>query len=213
MRHTSLELDPLITAGPPLRPHAVAVLLVDVINDFDFPGAEALIALAMPAAERIEALAARAREAGVPIVYVNDNFGHWRSDFRATVACCSAPARPGAPLVRRLLPQPSDYFVLKPQHSGFYHTPLELLLSSLGTKIVVLCGFSANSCITFTAHDAHMRGLRVHVPHDTTAANSEALCSQTLRHLEITIHAATANSVSIDFERLAREARHPSSAA
>jgi nicotinamidase-related amidase len=186
------------------RCHAVALLLVDVINDFDFPEAEQLIAHAASTAEPIERLLVRARRGGVPVIYVNDNFGHWRSDFRATIARCSEPSRPGAALVRRLLPQLDDYFVLKPKHSGFFHTPLELLLAQLGSKAVIICGFATNSCVTFTAHDAHMRGLRVAVPNDTTAANTDVLCRSALQNLEVTLHADVGPSAALDLEALAR---------
>jgi nicotinamidase-related amidase len=180
----------------------VALLLVDVINDFDFPEGDALLALALEAVPHIEALVARARRSGVPIVYVNDNFGHWRSDFRATVARCGDPSRPGAALVQRLQPRAEDYFVLKPKHSGFFHTPLELLLKAFETEAVVICGFATNSCVTFTAHDAHMRGLRVVLPRDATAANTRRLCEDSVRLLELTLHAITCTAAEIDFERL-----------
>jgi len=113
-------------------------------------------------------------------------------------ARCSDPARRGSVLVQRLSPGPEDYFVLKPKHSGFFHTPLELLLENLGTEVVVLCGFATNSCVTFTAHDAHMRGFRVVVPSDTTAANSGQIAVDALRQLELTVHAVTAESSTVD---------------
>ncbi|HEY6728578.1 MAG TPA: isochorismatase family cysteine hydrolase [Polyangiaceae bacterium] len=182
--------------------HGVAVLLVDVINDFDFPEGDALLALASEAVPRIEALVERARGSGVPVIYVNDNFGNWRSDFRATVARCSDPSRPGAALVQRLQPRAQDYFVLKPKHSGFFHTPLELLLQALETQTVVICGLAANSCVTSTAHDAHMRGFRVVVPHDTTAANTRQLGVDAVRQLELTLQALTCAAAELDFEQL-----------
>ena len=187
--------------------HRIAVLLVDVINDFDFPEAESLLAGAQRAVPRIAALLGRARAAGVPVIYVNDNFGRWRSDFRSTVERCSEPFRPGAALVRQLAPQPGDYFVLKPQHSGFFHTPLELVLHELRAEILVLCGFATNSCVSFTAHDAHMRGFRVVIPHDTTAANTADVCAGALRQLEYTLHAVTTDSSTLDFARLTSESR------
>ena len=187
--------------------HALALLLIDVINDFDCPGAEGLIAEASRAAPRIAALAQRARQIGAPVIYVNDNFGHWRSDFHATVARCSAPQRPGAALVQRLAPTLSDFFVLKPMHSGFFHTPLELLLDELGSQVLVLCGFATNSCVAFTAHDAHMRGFSLVVPEDTTAANTPALCTAALQHLATTVHADTRNSEALRLEELIVRAR------
>jgi len=189
-------------ASPGSPTHSVAILLVDVINDFEFDEGEALLALAWRALPQIEALLVRAREAGVPVIYVNDNFGHWRSDFRATVARCSDPARRGAALVRRLAPRQDDYFVLKPKHSGFFHTPLELLLGALHTEVLVICGFATNSCVTVTAHDAYMRGFRVIVPRDTTASNSERLRADALRHLELTVHATTTGSAQLELDAL-----------
>jgi nicotinamidase-related amidase len=183
--------------------HRAALLLIDVINDFEFPEAERLLSRADACSARIEVLRARARQVGVPVIYVNDNFGHWRSDFRATLARCSEPARPGSAIARRLAPQLDDYFVLKPQHSGFFHTPLELLLRDLGTKYLVLCGFSTNSCVAFTAYDAHMRGFRVLVPRDTTAALSEQAHAEAIHQLELTVHADTRESTALDFTRVA----------
>ncbi len=190
--------------------HFAALLLVDVINDFDFPGADALVSYAEQAAPHIRALAARARKAHVPVIYVNDNFGHWRSDFRATVARCREPGRAGARVVEQLTPEQSDLFVLKPMHSGFFHTPLELLLRRLGTETVILCGFAANLCVAFTAYDAHMRGLKVAVPSNTTAANSDELCTQTLEQLESTVDADVRPAEELYFDELApKRSRRP----
>lgn len=186
--------------------HPVALLLIDVINDFDFPEAEALIPAAERAAPRIEALAKRARAANVPVIYVNDNFGHWRSDFRSTVSRCREDKRPGSAIVRRLAPKQSDFFVLKPMHSGFFNTPLELLLDELHSEVLVLCGFATNSCVAFTAHDAHMRGFSCCVPKDTTAANTPLLAEQALALMETTLRADTLQSDALSFEALEKRA-------
>ena len=66
----------------------VALLLVDVINDLEFPGGRAILAPALRAARRIAALKARARKARVPVIYANDNFGRWRSNFADVVEHC-----------------------------------------------------------------------------------------------------------------------------
>lgn len=198
----------LLTIAEHHSGHALALLLIDAINDFDFPGAESLIAEASRAVPRIAGLAQRARQMGMPVIYVNDNFGHWRSDFHATVARCSDPRRPGAPVVQRLAPGPADFFVLKPMHSGFFHTPLELLLDELHSQVLILCGFATNSCVAFTAHDAHMRGYSLVVPEDTTAANSRDLCTAALEHLQTTVHADTRNSEALRLEELVLRASH-----
>ena len=76
-----------------------ALLLIDVINDLAFEGSEALVAQAEPMAVRLAALKRRAGAAGMPAIYINDNFGQWRSDFRKTVAHCVARSSPGRRVV------------------------------------------------------------------------------------------------------------------
>src|SRR2546423_14912066 len=58
---------------------AAALILVDVINHFDFPDAQRLLKNALPIAARLARLKERARGFGIPVIYVNDNFGPWRS--------------------------------------------------------------------------------------------------------------------------------------
>lgn len=183
--------------------HPVALLLVDVINDMDFPEADQLLEHAVPAADRLAALKARAVEAGVPVVYANDNFGRWRSDFRATVEHATRPGSKGKPLADRLRPGPDDYFVLKPKHSAFYHTALDLLLQYLGTKTVVVGGFAGNICVLFTANDAYMRDLRLVVPSDCLASNTTADNDTALDVMARLLKADTRPSGEVSFGELA----------
>ena len=179
---------------------STALLLVDVINAFDFEGCEGLVAAAERAAPRILELRERARAAGVPVIYVNDNFGQWRSDFRATVEACCRPDKPGHRVARSLVPGDGDYFVLKPRHSAFYCTALEVLLSRLSARRLVIVGFATNICVFFTANDAHMRGYEVMVPCDCTAANDEALARHALEQMELVADAVTHASARISFD-------------
>jgi nicotinamidase-related amidase len=183
-----------------------ALLLIDVINDLEFPGSAPLVRAAERVAPRIERLATRARAARVPVIYVNDNFGRWRSDLRATVDECTAEGKAGRSVGLRLRPHAGDYFVLKPKHSGFLFTPLELLLADLGVRSLVLSGFATDLCVLFTAHDAHMRGFELWVPSDATAANSPAITRNALGHLRTALQAHTPKAASIDFARLERRA-------
>lgn len=180
----------------------VALVLIDVINAFDFPGARPLIRAAEKAASNIEALAHAAREAGAPVIYVNDNFGKWSSDFRATVSACTRAELPGRAVAERLRPKDGDYFVLKPQHSGFYATPLELLLQHLHVHTLVLAGFATNICVLFTANDAHMRGHHLVVPRDAVAANTPALTRTSLEHVRVALGGKTPLSRAVDFAAL-----------
>ncbi|HEY2744487.1 MAG TPA: isochorismatase family protein [Polyangia bacterium] len=102
----------------------VVLVLIDVINDLEWPGGDAMLPHALQMAARIAELKARARAHRVPTVYINDNFGRWKSDFRAQVAHCLEPSVRGRPIVEMLRPTDDDYFVLKPMHSGFFGTTL-----------------------------------------------------------------------------------------
>src|SRR5947208_1829959 len=95
----------------------VALLLIDVINDLEFPEGDQLLKFALPMARRIADLKRRAKEQGVPVVYVNDSFGRWRSDLNAQVEHCLRDGVRGCPVVKLLQPEQDDYFVLKPKHS------------------------------------------------------------------------------------------------
>ena len=150
-----------------------ALLLVDVINLFDFPRGQSLARRALGPARLIGRLRARAHDAGVPVIYVNDNWGRWRSDFKAIVADCGRPARPGAPIAKLLEPTARDFFVLKPHLSGFHETPLDTLLRSGEVQTVVIVGFAADNCVFFTAAEAHMRDYTVVVPSDCCASESD----------------------------------------
>ena len=123
--------------------HKFALLLIDVINDFDFPEADQLLKYAQPMARNLLRLKRRAQKAGVPVVYVNDNFGRWKSDFRRTVEHCARHGR-GREVVESLWPEENDYFVLKPKHSGFFSTTLETLLRYLETQTLILTGIAGN---------------------------------------------------------------------
>jgi nicotinamidase-related amidase len=134
----------------------VVLLLIDVINDLEFPGAEELFKHALPMAENIAAFKRRAKELGIPVIYVNDNFGRWQSDFSKLVGHSLEDGVRGEPMARLLLPEADDYFVLKPKHSAFYSTTLDTLLDYLKCKTLILTGLAGNICILFTANDAYM---------------------------------------------------------
>jgi Amidases related to nicotinamidase len=179
-----------------------AVLVIDAINDLDFSGGRALLRAALPAARRIAALAKRARAASVPVIYVNDNFGRWRSDFRQQVAHCLEDDCAGRPLVELLRPDEKDYFVLKPMHSGFYSTTLEVLLDRLGVRRVVITGFAADMCVLYTANDAHMRDYQIVVPRDCVASETPSRKRFALSHLANTLGVDTSPASRVRFHRV-----------
>lgn len=152
---------------------AAALLIIDMINRLDFAGGEGLHAAAEAAGDRILTLRDQASAAGVPVIYVNDNHGDWHEDRAAIVAKATEEDCPGRDLARRLAPRDEDYFVMKPQFSGFYTTTLPAILPRLGVRRLVLTGIAADICVLFTAADAHMREYELWVPADAVASEDE----------------------------------------
>lgn len=177
-----------------------ALLLIDVINDLAFNGSKALVAQAESMAARLARLKRRATVAGVPTIYINDNFGRWRSDFRRTVAHCSARSSPGHRVSRRLRPTARDYFVLKPKHSGFFDTTLDTLLETLHIRRVILTGIAGNICVLFTANDAYMREYRLFVPADCIVSITAADNVHALRQIGSVLKGNLAVSTRLRFQ-------------
>lgn len=147
-----------------------ALLLIDVINDLEFSGGEEILPHAREMAKNIRELKQAARKARIPIVYVNDNFGKWKSDLNAQIEHCIHDETRGKEVVELILPEEEDYFVLKPKHSGFFSTTLDTLLDYLKVKTLILAGLQTNICVLFTANEAYMRDFYLVVPSDCSAS-------------------------------------------
>lgn len=187
----------------------VALLLIDVINDLEFEGGGALLEQALPVAARIVALKKRARAAGIPAVYVNDNFGRWQSNFRQLIDHCLQDNVRGELLVRMLLPEEDDYFILKPKHSGFYQTALDILLVHLQARTLILTGFAGDMCVLFTANDAYMRGYQIVVPADCVASESRVYNQQAMDLMARVLKADTTDSTALDLYTLLSDTPFP----
>ena len=174
-----------------------ALLIIDMINPLDFPGGDALLPLAVAAAGNIARLKRRLKQRGIPAIYVNDNFTHWLCDFRELVAICSQPDMRGAPLAKLLPPENDDYLVLKPKHSGFFASPLEVLLYQLGVDHVIVTGIAGDGCVLTTAADAHMREFQVTVPSDCCASISRARNTRALDLMKQSMKLQTGASRSL----------------
>lgn len=182
----------------------VALLLIDVINDLEFEGSEAILRFAVPMAHKIAALKRRAKASGVPVIYVNDNFGRWQSDLNKQLAHCLEDDVKGKPLAELLRPDDDDYVVIKPKHSGFYSTTLDVLLSYLKVKGVILTGIAANICVLFTANDAYMRDYHLFVPCDCVVSNDERENAHALKQMATILKADVRPSTELDFSALAQ---------
>jgi nicotinamidase-related amidase len=182
----------------------VVLILIDVISDFEFEDGEKLFKNALPMAKNLAALKKKAKKAKIPVIYVNDNFGKWQSDFKKLLAHSLDEAVRGSKIVEMVAPDEDDYFVLKPKHSGFYSTTLEILLKHLQSKTLILTGVATDICVLFTANDAYLRDYKIVVPSDCVAANEKKASQDTLKFLERVLKADTRPSAEINFAELAK---------
>lgn len=180
-----------------------ALIIVDMINDLEFPGGGELLEPALCAAQRIAALKQQAEKVAMPVIYANDNFGRWRSNFDEVVEHCLKSDVRGRPLVEALQPSDRDYFILKPKHSAFYGTPLELLLQHLACTRLILTGISGDMCVQFSACDAYMRDYRLLVPEDCVASCEERQNAQSLDYMRDRLGAETKPSQELNLQQLA----------
>jgi nicotinamidase-related amidase len=182
------------------RSGRAALLALDLITDFEFPDGNAVRRALRRQAQPICALLARARAHDIPVLYVNDNLGAWRSDAPALIAHCLQPSRAGAGIIRPMCPTASDEILLKPRHSAFFGTPLEPLLGEYRVDTLLLLGISAESCVWMTACDAHTRGYRLVIPADTMAGASARALRATLTGLQDVLGARVpARAASVRF--------------
>jgi nicotinamidase-related amidase len=61
---------------------SAALLVIDVINHFEFPDGPKILRRAEAMACNVVRLKQRARAAGIPAIRINDNLGDWKSDGR-----------------------------------------------------------------------------------------------------------------------------------
>jgi nicotinamidase-related amidase len=173
-----------------MTPHAKVprskrvLLLVDFINPLDFPGAEKLARPALQAARATFELRERLDRQKVQVVYANDNWGVWQSDFHSLVAQCIGQEDTSGDIARLLAPRATDVTLLKPRHSAFFGSPLELLLKEMGAEQLILCGLATDMCVQMTAVDAFLRGFDVWVPSDCTAAETTPAKVASLKYMQ-----------------------------
>jgi nicotinamidase-related amidase len=184
-----------------------ALLLIDVINPLDFAGGDNLLREALPMAHALASFKRRAKAARVPAIYVNDNFGRWRSDFPKLVEQFLRPEVRGRPIVELLIPEDDDYFVLKPKHSAFFQTNLDTLLRYLGVNSLILTGIAGDICVLFSANDAYMRDFKIIVPSDCTASEDAAHNRQVLMLMQRVLKARITSSSKIQFQSATAKAR------
>ena len=181
--------------------HDTALVVLDMISCWSFPDAEPLQRHALQIAPTIARLKARCHAARVPVIYANDNSGQWRSDFKYVVNQSLEAGGRAADITRQLEPGPEDYFVLKPKHSAFFATPLEILLDHLRTKRLIIAGVTGDQCVLHTANDARMRDFEVAVPADCIASITPARNARAVDYLRDVLSLKVAGASTLRFSR------------
>jgi len=162
-----------------------------MISCWQFPNGGQLERQAARIAPCLARLRQRCHAAHVPVIYANDNSGQWRSDFKFVVSESLGSQSLGADITRQLEPGPDDYFVLKPKHSAFFATPLEVLLDHLRAKRLIVAGVAGDQCVLNTAVDARMRDFEVVAPSDCIASMTAHRNQRALYHLQSVLNIKT----------------------
>ena len=178
-------------------PADAALLIIDMISDWQFEDADRLLPHACAIAQAIHALKQRCQQADLPVIYANDNHGRWRSDFQERIHEAEQSREDAACIGRLLKPGKEDYLILKPRHSAFVATPLHIVLSNLHVKKLMLTGVTTDQCVLATATDAHMHGFEVWCPEDCVATLSDTRQRRTLDHMSEVMRVRTQPSTAL----------------
>ncbi|MEU9500718.1 isochorismatase family cysteine hydrolase [Streptomyces sp. NPDC048196] len=171
-----------------------ALIVIDMLNSYEHEDAELLLPSVRATVPRLTALLERARGSDTEVIYVNDNFGLWRSHHDEILD--TALSGPHADLVEPVRPDEKSLFVLKARHSIFYQTPLEYLLRQHGIETIVLCGQVTEQCVLYSALDAHIRHIGVTVVEDACAHIHRDLAEAALRMMERNMQARIVRSTA-----------------
>ncbi|WP_077623865.1 cysteine hydrolase family protein [Sediminibacillus massiliensis] len=172
-----------------MKKNHTAIVLIDILNNFDFPEGEQLLKNTKKILPHLVKLKEHARKEQIPFIYVNDHYGIWQSDFQKISDHCRNDEN--ADIIDSMRPTHDDYFLMKPKHSGFYQTALESLLKELEVDHIIFAGIAGDICVLFTANDAHMREFNISVPKNCIASNEDQQNERALRLMETKLNADT----------------------
>ncbi|OXS73115.1 isochorismatase family cysteine hydrolase [Domibacillus enclensis] len=164
-----------------------ALLIIDMMNDFQFPKGEQLARYADETVPSISQLKNHFHEREWPVIYINDHYQLWKADIALILEHVTNDI--SDPIIQKIKPDDKDYFLIKPKHSGFYGTALNTLLHELDVKSVAITGVAGNICVFFTANDAYMREFEVYVPKDAIASEEKKYNEYALEMMERVLNA------------------------
>ncbi|WP_299094998.1 isochorismatase family cysteine hydrolase [uncultured Metabacillus sp.] len=172
-----------------------ALLIIDMINNFQFDHGPILAKQAEDISLNIFALKKKLKTIGVPIIYVNDHYDLWQADYQKIADKCKNNL--SEKIIHTIYPEDDEFFLIKPKHSAFFGTALNTLLYNLQIKEVIITGIAGNICVLFTANDAYMRGYQITIPADCIASNEEEDNMFALKMMKHTLKAKIVNSENI----------------
>ncbi|RLQ90018.1 isochorismatase family cysteine hydrolase [Falsibacillus albus] len=177
-----------------------ALLIIDIINPFDFQHGRSLADHTLKIVEPISNLKQVCREKDIPIIYINDHYNLWQANLETIYKKCSNELN--KKILAKLKPDDKDYFLIKPKHSAFYGTALNTLLYHLEADSLILTGIAGNICVLFTANDAYMREYSLYVPNDCLASVAEEDNTYALRMMKNVLQANIDDSTTLIEDQL-----------
>jgi nicotinamidase-related amidase len=180
-----------------MKKNKSALLIIDMINKFDFPGGDELLNNTEKIVVPINHLKKRAKKENVPVIYVNDNYGLWQDNMDDIIKVCKEGR--GRSIIEKIHPDEDEYFIVKPKHSCFFGTQLEILLHQLGVNHLILTGIAGDICVLFTANDAYMREYELSIPIDCITSESKEDNDSAIHIIKKTIDADLSSSCEIEF--------------
>jgi len=175
-----------------LAPRETALLVIDMQHDYcspsghlarngrDISAIEAII-------PQVAGLIAAARQAGVLVLYTRQttlpggaSVGAARRRYRDLAkpglgSDYPLSGTPGHAIIAELAPSDADVVVDKFRSSGFFQTPLDLVLRAQGRKTTVICGAVTEGCIESTVRDAANYDYLPVIASDAVASTDAAL--------------------------------------
>jgi nicotinamidase-related amidase len=148
-----------------------ALLIIDMINNFDFIHGHILAEKALKIAGPIKELKDQFNQQQLPVVFINDHYNLWQADYHTIIEHCRNQY--SQPIYDKVLPDKNDYFLIKPKHSAFYGTALNTLLHQLKVNTLIIAGIAGNICVLFTANDAYMREYKLYIPKNCIASTDD----------------------------------------
>ncbi|KAB7663446.1 cysteine hydrolase family protein [Bacillus sp. B1-b2] len=168
-----------------------ALLIIDMINDFNFDHGNILAEKAAVIAEHIYQLKKQCNAEQIPIIYINDHYNLWQAELGKIISFCTNERSKS--VIEKLKPTDEDYFLIKPRHSAFFGTALHTLLTQLKVTRLILTGLAGNICVLFTAYDAYMREFPLLIPENCMASVDDEDNKYALRTMD---HVMKANIFS-----------------